>query len=318
MKKIALEEHVLPPGFELPADMKKILAADFFAQMTAQLRDLEHTRLPEMDTYEVQTQVLSLPIGLELETNTMTAITRAKQANDGIAEIVRKHADRFLGFAVLPMQNPEVAADELERAVTQLGFKGAMVNGHANGEMLDEAKFWVVWERAEALGVPIYLHPGRALVGQVNKLYQGYPELLGPTWNWGCETGAFALRLIFSGVFDAFPRSTLILGHMGEMLPFVLWRLDSRAKISAGTKKMQRLPSEYIKANIMITISGQFAPEPLLCSLLTLGAERILFSIDYPFESTSEAAHFIETAPISEADKERICYRNAERLLGLG
>lgn len=317
MKKITLEEHILPPGFELPSDMKKVLAPDFFVQMTAQLKDIELHRLPEMDHNEIERQVLSLPLGLEMEENADVAIATARQANDGIAEIIRRHPRRFTGFAMLPLQNPKAAADELERAVTQLGFRGAMVNGHANGEMLDEQKFWIVWERATALGVPIYVHPGRAPLGQINKIYEGYPELIGPTWNWGCETGTYALRLLFSGIFDTFQNLTFILGHMGEMLPFVLWRLDSRAKISTGVRKIKLLPSEYVKKNFMITTSGQFAPEPLQCAISTIGADRILFSVDYPFESTGEACQFIEAAPISDADKEKICYLNTSRLLGL-
>ncbi len=317
MQKITLEEHILPPGFEAPDEWQKMLAPDYLAQMTTHLKDIEHVRLPEMDRYDIALQVLSLPLGLEWETDTATAIRYAKQANDGIAEIVRQYPTRFAGFAMLPLQDPREAALELERAVKQLGFKGAMVNGHVNGEMVDEQKFWGVWEQAEALGVPIYLHPGRALVGQVNKIYQGYPELTGATWNWGCETGTYALRLIFSGMFDRFPRLTFILGHMGEMLPFVLWRLDSRAKISAGTRKISLLPSEYVKRNMAITTSGQFASEPLACAISTLGADRILFSVDYPFERTEEAAQFIEAAPISEGDKKKICLLNAQRLLGL-
>ncbi|HTK06416.1 MAG TPA: amidohydrolase family protein [Ktedonobacteraceae bacterium] len=317
MQKITLEEHILPPGFEVPAGLKAMTTPEYVAQWTTHLKDIEHVRLPGMDRNEIALQVLSLFLGLEWETDTAAAIRYARQANDSIAEIVRQYPTRFAGFAMLPLQDPHEAALELERAVKQLGFKGALVNGHVNGEMIDEQKFWVVWERAEALGVPIYLHPGRVLVGQVNKIYQGYPELIGATWNWGCETGTYALRLIFSGLFDRFPRLTVILGHMGEMLPFVLWRLDSRAKISAGSRNLSLLPSEYIKRNIMITTSGQFAPEPLICAISTLGADRILFSVDYPFESTEEATQFIETAPISEADKKKICFSNAQRLLGL-
>jgi 2,3-dihydroxybenzoate decarboxylase len=317
MQKITLEEHILPLGIEVPEEWHKMLTPDFFAQITTQLKDIERFRLPEMDRYNIVLQVLSLPQGLEFETDTARAIRYAKQANNGIAEIVHNYPTRFAGFATLPLQDPREAALELERAVKQLGFKGAMINGHVNGEMVDEQKFWIVWERAEALEVPIYLHPGRVPVGQVNKIYQGYPELTGSTWNWGCETGTYALRLIFSGMFDRFPRLNFILGHMGEMLPFVLWRLDSRAKVSTSTKKNSLLPSEYIKRNIVITTSGQFASEPLVCAISTLGADRILFSVDYPFERTEEAAQFIEAAPIDETNKKKICFLNAQRLLGL-
>jgi 2,3-dihydroxybenzoate decarboxylase len=141
--------------------------------------------------------------------------------------------------------------------------------------------------------------------------------LLGPTWNWGVETGIYALRLIFSGVLDAIRQTTLILEHMGEMLPFVLWRLDARVKFSIGKLKIKKLPSHYIKENIIITTSGQFSSDPLLSALTTIDADRILFAVDYPFESTKEGTHLIETAPISEAEKDKICHLNTERLLRL-
>lgn len=317
MKKITLEEHLLAPGLQFPAATSALLTPDFAERMVVRLSDIEQYRLPEMDQYGIDMQVLSLPAGIQMEKDAAVAIKLARQGNDSFAEIVRKYPTRFAGLAALPMQNPQAAADELERSVKQLGLKGAMINGHTHGEFMDEQKFWVVWERAEALQVPIYLHPGSTPSAQVNHIYNGYPELLGPTWNWGVEMGTYALRMIFSGVFDTFPRTTLILGHMGETLPFVLWRLDSRAEISPGARNIKKLPSQYIKDNMVITTSGQFAPEPLLCSLLTLGADRILFAVDYPFERTEEGVRFIETAPISDADKEKICHLNAEKLLGL-
>lgn len=317
MKKITLEEHFLAPGLQFSSAIAGLLNPNFAAQMASKMSDIEQYRLPEMDRNGIDMQVLSLPPGLQMEKDAATAVKIAKHANDSFAEIVRKHPTRFAGLAALPLQNPEAAADELERSVKQLGLKGAMINGHTHGEIIDEQKFWIVWERAEALQVPIYLHPGSTPPTQVNRIYEGYPELLGPTWNWGVEMGTYALRLIFSGLFDTFPKTTLILGHMGEMLPFILWRLDSRAKISPGTRTIKKLPSQYIKENIVITTSGQFAPEPLLCSLITLGADRILFAVDYPFESTEEGVRFIETAPISDGDKEKICHLNAEKLLSL-
>ena len=316
MKKITLEEHFLLPDLPMPI-IKSVLDPEFAARMMTRLLDFEQFRLPEMDAHEIAMQILSLPAGIQMEADTSEAIKKAKQANDGLAELVCKYPTRFAGLAALPLQDPEVAAEELERAVTQLGLKGAMVNGHTHGEMLDEQKYWVMWERAEALGVPIYLHPGGELPGQVNKIYDGYPELLGPTWNWGCETAAYALRLLFSGIFDAFPQLTLILGHMGEMLPFILWRLDSRVKISAGKSQIKKPPSQYIKENIWITTSGQAAMEPLQCAMSGLGVDHMLFAVDYPFENTEDAASFIENAPMSDADKAKICHLNAERLFRL-
>lgn len=233
-----------------------------------------------------------------------TAISTAKALNDKLADLVRSHPTRFAGFAALPMQDPREAADELERAVKQLGFKGALVNGHTNGEYLDEQQFWVVFERAEALGVPVYLHP--------------YNELFGSTWNWGVETATHALRLVFGGVFDAFPRLTVILGHLGEMLPYALQRLDDRWKVCTHTRELKKeFPSQYIKDNMLVTTSGNFSDAALLCALLTLGADRILFSIDYPYQRIEDGAQFIETVPISDGDKAKICYQNAEQLLNL-
>jgi 2,3-dihydroxybenzoate decarboxylase len=318
LKKIILEEHFLPPEFQMNPQVSRLLNPHIIEYVFPRLTGMEQERLDEMDKYGIEKQVLSLNApGVQAETDTATAIKKAKHINDTLAEMVHRHPDRFAGFATLPLQDPQVAADELERAVTQLGFKGAMVNGHTNGEFLDEQKFWGVWERAEALDVPIYLHPGHALPGESNKFYEGYPQLLGAMWDWGFEVATQTLRLVLSGVFDAFPKSTLILGHMGEMLPYVLWRLDSRVKISATPTKIKKLPSQYIRENIVITTSGQFANEPLLCAIQALGADRVLFSVDYPYEYVHEGVEFIEAAPISIEDKEKICYRNAERLLKL-
>jgi 2,3-dihydroxybenzoate decarboxylase len=318
MKKITLEEHFLPPENQIHVAVTDMPENEVVKRMAYRLMDMEEQRLSEMDTYGIATQVLSLNApGIQAETDRNGAIKKAKQANDFLAEITRKHPARFAGFAVLPLQDPGVAADELERAVTQLGFKGAMINGHTNGEFLDEPKFRIIWERAEGLGVPLYLHPGNALSEADNGFYEGYPELLGPTWSWGVETATHALRIVFSGVFDEFPRATLILGHLGEMLPYALWRLDTSEKRDTGKKKIQKLPSQYIKENIAITTSGHFSQASLLCALLTLGADRILFSVDYPYASTLEATTFIENAPLSDTDREKICHLNAERLLGL-
>jgi 2,3-dihydroxybenzoate decarboxylase len=318
MKKITLEEHFLPPEDQISAAGTDMAENDIVKRMASRLMDMEEQRIPEMDTYGIATQVLSLNApGIQAETDSNEAIKKAKQTNDFLAEITRKHPTRFAGFAALPLQNPGSAADELERAVTQLGFKGAMINGRTNGEFLDEPQFRIVWERAEGLGVPLYLHPGNASSDPDNDFYKGYPELLGPTWSWGVETATHALRIVFGGVFDEFPRATLILGHLGEMLPYVLQRLDTNEKRDSGKKGIQKLPSQYIKENMAITTSGHFSQASLLCALLTLGADRILFSVDYPYASTQEAATFIENAPLSDGDKEKICHLNAERLLGL-
>jgi 2,3-dihydroxybenzoate decarboxylase len=163
--------------------------------------------------------------------------------------------------------------------------------------------------------VPIYLHPADAPAKPANEV--GYPEMAGPGWAWGSETAGHALRIIYGGVLDRFPKSTLVLGHMGETLPFILWRLDSRYKMLKHTNNIKMLPSEYIKRNIMVTTAGSFSDEPLLCAVAALGADRVMFSVDYPYEYTDEAVHFIENAPLSEVDRAKICHGNAERLLKL-
>jgi 2,3-dihydroxybenzoate decarboxylase len=243
------------------------------------------------------------------------AIRKAKEANDILAKAIERHPTRYAGFAHLPLQDPAAAANELERTVREMGFKGALINGHTNGEYLDEEKFWPVWERAESLGVPIYLHPANS--PDVPQVLKGYPELLGAMWGWQTETSSHVMRIIFGGVFDRFPKTTLILGHMGEGLAFWLWRLDSRHVIMHHNRPIKKLPSQYIRDNIVITTSGVASYPPLLCSMLALGSDRILFSVDYPYESTKEAVEFIEGAPLSESDREKICHLNAERVLHL-
>jgi 2,3-dihydroxybenzoate decarboxylase len=315
MKKIALEEHFLPEG---DTQVSRLLSPEFTQYVIPRLTDMVQERLAEMDTYEIEKHVLSLTApGIEVESDAATAVTKAKQVNDALAETVQRHPDRFAAFAALPLQNPQAAADELERAVTQLRMKGALLNGRPQNIFLDDPACWPVWKKAEELGVPVYLHPGYSWPNSSQSRYEGYPELLGPTWDWGVEIGTYALRLIFSGVFDAFPGLTVILGHMGEMLPYLLWRLDSRVRIASTPLKIKKLPSEYMRENFVITTSGQFAHAPLLCAIQALGADRVLFSIDYPYEQTAQAAQFIESAPISQEEKELVCYRNAERVLHL-
>jgi 2,3-dihydroxybenzoate decarboxylase len=271
-----------------------------------------------MDEFGIDMEVLSLTApGIQAETDTALAAKRAAQANDFLAEIIGKHPTRFSGFAALALQDPDGAAAELERAVTQLGLRGALINGHTHGEYLDAPTFWPVWERAEALGVPIYLHPANSY--DVWHNLRGHEELIGPMWSWGVETATHALRILFGGVFDRFPGATLVLGHMGEGLPGILWRLDSRWGFldQRGISLAKPRPSDYIRDNMMITTSGVCAHAPLLGSLLALGADHIMFATDYPLESNRDAVRFIETAPISETDRAKICHLNAERLLRL-
>ncbi|MDL4813272.1 amidohydrolase family protein [Actinomadura opuntiae] len=282
------------------------------------LLDFTGERLDGMDLAGLDVQVLSLMSpGIHAETDPAAAVTKAAAVNDLLATVIAENPTRFAGFAALPLQNPKAAARELERAVTQLGFCGAMVNAHTQGRYLDDPTLRVVWESAVALDVPLYLHPANGV--DVAHVMSGHPELIGPMWSWGTDTASHVLRLIFGGVFDDFPEAKLLLGHMGEGLPYVLWRLDSRWGFHNhhGVELARENPSDYLRHNLYITTSGVCSAPPLLCALLALGPEHILFGTDYPFEDMPTATEFLRTAPISEPDRAKIAHQNAERLLRL-
>jgi 2,3-dihydroxybenzoate decarboxylase len=211
------------------------------------------------------------------------------------------------------MQNPKAAADELERCVRDFKFCGAMINGHTHGQYLDHPSLTPFWERAEALGAAIYLHPADPVAPL--PVLADYKVLVRPMWGWGVETGSHALRLIVSGLFERFPKARLVLGHLGETLPFLLWRFDSRSKMYG--LKLPKPPSQYIKDNVWVTISGMFSAEPLKCSLDALGRDRVMFSADHPFEDVLEAAHFMDTVPLDESLRADVAHNNAAKLLGL-
>jgi 2,3-dihydroxybenzoate decarboxylase len=317
VKKIALEEHFTTPALaSYERHVDDLILPELRRGFVQSLVDFDSIRIEEMDKYGIDTSILSMMTpGLQIEPDAGTAVRLSKDTNDILAAAVQRHPGRLLGFACLPMQAPDEAASELERAVTQLGFKGALINGHTNGEYYDSEKFWPVWERAEALQAPIYLHPANPWRVDEIAAMKDHAELWTFMWGWTPETATHALRLIFGGVFDRFPKATLILGHMGESLPFQLWRLDSRYQLYE--KKLKKWPSQYIRDNILITISGTFDFPPLLCALLALGSDRVLFSVDYPYESTKDAVEFIENAPLSQIDREKICHLNAERVFRL-
>jgi 2,3-dihydroxybenzoate decarboxylase len=240
----------------------------------------------------------------------------SKKVNNILAETITKYPTRFSALASIAPQDPEEAAKELERAVKELGLKGASINSHTKGEYLDEKKYWVILEKAANLGVPIYIHP-RGPSPDMVKPYLGYPRLDSAMLGFSHEVSLHALRLICSGVFDQFPNLNIVLGHMGEALPYWLWRMDNMWQRGNFPNQPKRLPSEYMKSNFYIDTSGMFWEPPLLCAYLALGADRILFAVDYPMESNETAVRFIDSASIADSDKEKICHLNAEKLLGL-
>jgi len=315
VKKIALEEHFLSPGFE---DYWKTtageIALEIYRQAAARLVEFGDLRLAVMDRGGVERAVLSIAgPGVQIERDTATAVRRARESNDFLAREIQKRPDRYSGFAHLAMQDGKAAADELERAMRELGFVGAMINGHTNGQYLDHPSLYPFWERAEALGAVIYLHP--ADPPSAMPVLDGTYGLKRATWEWGVETGSHALRLVFGGHFDRFPRATLALGHLGEMLPYLLWRFDSRAAFYAV--KLARKPSDYIRRNIVMTVSGMFSAEPLDCAISAVGHDRIMFATDYPFEPPDEASEFIDRVTLAESVRADICRNNAARLLRL-
>lgn len=270
-------------------------------------------RLKDMDEAGIDMQVLSLGPGIE-DYDAAFATSLAAKTNDELSEVVRQYPDRFAGLASIAPQDPEAAADELERAVVKLGLHGALVRSHSNGEHYDNRKYWGIFERAEQLGVPIYIHPREPSPGMI-KPYETYRELTGAMWGYGAEGGLHAMRLICSGIFDKYPGLKIILGHMGEALPYWMWRMD--AKGPGPASELKKRPSEYVKNNFFVSTSGMFFQPALLCAYLALGADNILFAVDYPAESSAEGKAFIEAAPISPGDKEKICHLNSEKLFKL-
>lgn len=286
--------------------------------MEKKLLDLGEDRLKEMDAHGIDIQVLSLsPPGVQcFEPEEGRAW--ARKVNDELSRVVKQYPDRFIGLACIAPQSPEEAAGELERAVSDLGLKGVNIESHARNEYLDNKKYWSIFEKAEALDVPIYLHPEIPSTSILKGYADDYGfELAGPPHGYGADVALHAMRLIFSGVFDKYPKLKIMLGHMGEGLPYWLSRMDAHwIKPWKGKKpRIDKKPSDYVKTNFTITISGMFFVPAFMCTYLALGSDRIAFAVDYPYERTDEAVRFIREVPISDLDKERICYSNAARLL---
>lgn len=316
--KIALEEHFMVPDFmEYFAETYPNINAEIAKLAPPALEDFGERRLAIMDQHHIDFVVLSLAgPGVQVEKDPAVALKRAKAVNDFLAAEIQKRPHRYGGFAHLAMHNPAAAADELERCVRELGFQGAMINGQTNGEYLDLDKYSVFWERVADLGAPVYLHPANPVDHPAT--YAGHSELWGPVCSWAFETATHALRLVFGGVFERYPQATLVLGHMGETLPFSLWRFDSRWLVcNRGSRTLAQPPSFYIKRNIAITTSGVCSDVSLRCALDAMGEGNVMFSIDYPFEKTDLAAQFIESAKISEAERVKVASGNARRILGI-
>jgi gamma-resorcylate decarboxylase len=275
-----------------------------------------------MDAHGVAMQVVSLTAnGIQGETDRQRAIDHAKAANDWLHEkFVDPHPSRFAGFAAVPLQDPLAAAAEAERAVSQLGFKGVLVNGFTNSgdenhaEYLDLPKFSPFWERVESLGVPVYLHPRAPLPSQ-RVIYEGHDEMMGPMWAFGAETAAHALRLITSGLFDRYPRQQMILGHLGEGLVAMMARAQRRFEYGPCGKVLKKPLAQYMRDHFYITTSGNFHTPTLNNVIEEVGIDRVMFSVDYPYESMSEGADWFDNCPLDGEARLKVGRTNAQRLL---
>ncbi len=329
MRLIALEEHFLTPAFlEGPGISLKQQAqstnprvASRYSRLIDQLCDLDEGRLASMDAAEIDLQVLSLHSPGVEQLDLDAATNLARDTNDWLANAVHRHPDRLAGLAAVPTMMPDVAASELKRMVQDHGFKGAVINGHTRGRYLDDTFFWPILECAAELRVPLYLHPTPPPQQVIETYYTGNfapdvaAQLATPAWGWHIETAIHVLRLILSGAFDRYPDLQLVIGHLGEALPFMLPRLD--VTLPRETTKLDRSIGEYLRHNVYYTISGFNFTPPFLDLLLQVGVDRIMFSADYPWGSMEAARLFLEQLPISPLDKERIAHGNAEQLLRL-
>ena len=323
MRTITVEEHFATPGF-LDGPGRQFKEQQHVrggrSVLLDQLCDVGDKRLAEMDAAGIDMQVLSLNYPGTEQLDAAEAVPAVRDANDFLAEAIKKHPARFAGLAVLPTAAPDKAAAELQSRVRQHGFKGAIINGHNRGRYLDDKFFWPILECAVELNVPIYLHPTPPPKPVIEASYGGFPPFVtflftGPGWGWHIETAIHLLRMILGGVFDRFPQLQIVIGHLGEGLPFMLPRAD-RA-LAPEVTKLQRSIGDYLRHNVHYTFGGFNFPATFLDLLLEVGVERIMFSVDYPYGSMAKARAFLEQIPVSPADRERIAHGNAERLFKL-
>jgi predicted TIM-barrel fold metal-dependent hydrolase len=315
-KVIALEEHYFDP--EVTKHFQASGPEARLPELRERLFDVGERRIREMDEAGIDVQVLSHAAPATQRMEAETAIPVARQANDKLFEVIKNSKGRFEAFAALPTADPETAAGELERAVTRLGFKGAMIHGLSNGQWLDERRFWPIFERAQALDVPVYMHPAIPHPAVAEVYYKDYvkefPGLLTAAWGFGVETATQAIRMVLSGMFEAYPRLKIILGHLGEGLPFSLWRIDMALARQGNRSTPFR---DTFREHFWITTSGNFSTPALLCSVMEMGTDRILFSVDYPFVLNPPGMKWMQDIPLGQEDRAKIYGGNAKRLLRL-
>jgi predicted TIM-barrel fold metal-dependent hydrolase len=317
--KIALEEHFALPG-TIPDSYTSLPAPE----SRLQIQDLGSGRIAEMDRTGLELCILSEsgPASIQTVLKTSEAIARSQRSNDYLAEHIAKFPKRLKGFAALPMQDPEAAAQELSRCVKELGFCGALVNGFSQIGEADSAVFYDLpqyrsfWATVQQLDVPFYLHPRFPLATR-QQAYEGHAWIAGSAWGFAVETSIHALRLMGSGLFDEYPKLKVILGHLGEGLPFGIWRVDNRISRTSVRPKAKLPIAHYLRENFYITTSGAFRTPALIDVISEVGADRVLYSVDYPYEDMGEAAHWFDNASISEPDRLKIACGNARQLFHL-
>ncbi len=323
--KIMLEEHVaLPETVDAVPDRFSAANPEFWQRISKALVDIHGQRLTDMDANGIELSVLSINTpGIQGIPNPKKAVEEARRSNDYLAEQVARNPRRFQAFAALPLQDPNAAAEELVRCVKQLGFRGALVNSFSQLEgepspiYYDRPQFWDFWATVERLDVPFYMHPRDPFM-ECSNLLDGHPWLRGAVWSFTLDTVTHALRLMGSGLFDKYPKLTIILGHLGESLPFLMWRIDNGISHSPRGCPAKKKFKEYFQNNFYVTTSGQFCTPSLLNTMLWLGADRILFSTDYPFQKIADSVTWFDNLnAISDADFVKIARGNAEKLLKL-
>jgi 2,3-dihydroxybenzoate decarboxylase len=309
------------PGFESLMGFYLTNPSPRIKDVRDRLEDLDTRRLHDMDLSGIDRQILSLTAPGVQVFDAPTAVGLAESFNDQLAESIARHPTRFSGLAAIAPQNPQAAAKELERAVTKLGLKGAIVNSHTHGEYLDDEKFWDIFAAAEALDVPVYIHP----TSPPKSMIQPFLDrgLDGAVFGFAVETGLHLLRIVVAGVFDRFPKLQIVVGHLGEGLPYWLFRIDfmhTRMVAShryPNVKPLQLRPSDYLKANVHVTTSGMAWQPPILYAQSVLGVDRVMYAMDYPYQYVPEEVLVTDNLPISDDDKKKLYQSNAEHLFKL-
>ena len=315
MRIIAVEEHFWAPEFTAhypPAQLRRS------EEIKRRLDDLGPGRLKEMDEAGVDVQILShLPHGPQRVPHDI-AVETSRKVNDRLYEATKIAPKRLYGLAAVPTSNPEAAADELERCVKDLGFRGGLIHGTTDGRFLDDRFFWPIFARAETLDVPVYLHPGRPLPAVIDAYYKPYaethPALIQAAWGFGVETSTHAIRMVLSGLFEEYPKLKILIGHLGEGIPFFLERIDEALSRPGNQPSNFR---EVFRRHFYITTSGFFSNSALRCCIEEMGIDRVLFAVDWPLVLQKPGTDWLKAAPVSEDERAKIAHLNAEKLLKL-